>query len=141
MKRRLVAGLLAAISLMAAPAGPGHAADCPVESLSPLEVGKLIREAATCERALTIFQSCGMGATSDTVLSGLVTEKCEAVFDGKLSAGQRRAYARAERACGRKYAKETGSEYRSLESFCYAEAAARMAKAFAKAKSATPSRK
>jgi hypothetical protein len=57
-------------------------------------------------------------------------EKCEALFDGKLSAPQKSAYSRARHACERKYARESGTMYRSFEAFCLAQAAHRTARPF-----------
>ena len=76
---------------------------------------------------------------SDVILGCVVNEKCDAVFEGKLSAAQRRSYDRAQKACDSKYASETGSEYRSLTAFCSAAAAGRVAKQFSKA--AAPAKK
>lgn len=130
--------LIAIVPLLAMLAVPAIAAECPVESLSPSEVEKLIVAAPTCEQGLKIFEGCGMGGMSDVILGGVVIEKCEAVFEGKLSTAQKRSYDRAQKACDRKYARESGSEYRSLTAFCSAAAAGRMAKQFSKA--ATPAR-
>ena len=124
---------------LAAFAGPAKAADCPVVSMAPSEVEKRIVAAPTCEQGLKIFESCGMGGMSDVILGGVVIEKCEAVFEGKLSAARKRSYDRAQKVCDRKYARETGSEYRSLTAFCSAAVAGRMAKQFSKA--ATPAKK
>jgi hypothetical protein len=112
---------------------PAMAADCPVASMAPSEVEKLILAAPDCQGGLTIFESCGMGGTSDVIVGQVVIEKCEATFDGKLSVAQRRDYERTQRACDRKYARQTGTEYRSLTAFCLAAAAGRVAKQFAKA--------
>jgi hypothetical protein len=131
--------LLAIAHTFAVLSVPASAADCPVASMAPSEVEKLIAAAATCEQGLKIFESCGMGGMSDVTLGGVIIEKCEAVFEGKLSAAQRRSYDRAQKACDRKYARETGSEYRSLTAFCSAKAAGRMAKQFSK--TATPAKK
>lgn len=125
MCRRIVIAPL--VALLAAPA---IATECPVASMAPSEVEKLILAAPGCDEGLKIFESCGMGATSDVVLGELVVEKCEAIFEGKLSAAQRRNYDGAQGACERKYASETGSEYRSRTAFCRAAAAGRMAREF-----------
>ena len=129
-----IACLLAFLSV------PTFAADCPVESMAPSEVEKLIVAAPGCEQSLKIFQSCGMGASSDVRLGGVVTEKCEAAFEGRLSGAERRAYSRAQAICEKKYQRETGSMYRSFEAFCFAEAAARMAKQVARPTAAKPGR-
>ena len=128
-------------TVLAMLSAPAVAADCPVASMAPSEVEKLIVAAPSCEQGLKIFESCGMGGMSDVILGGVVIEKCEAVFEGKLSAAQRRSYDRAQKACDRKYAREAGSEYRSLTAFCSAAAAGRMAQQFSKASPAAPAKK
>ncbi len=134
MRRRI-----AVAPLVAMLATPAIATECPVASMAPSEVEKLILAAPGCDEALKIFESCGMGATSDLILGKFVVEKCEAIFEGKLSAAQRRNYERAQGACDGKYAGETGSEYRSLTAFCRAAAARRMAREFLNA--TTPAKK
>ncbi|MDQ8732233.1 hypothetical protein [Bradyrhizobium sp. LHD-71] len=136
MHRPLVAASLLVLSF-----APAVAEDCPVKSMAPAEVEKLILAAPSCEQGLKIFQSCGMGGTSDVIVGAVVVVKCEAVFEGKLSARQQRAYDRAQAACDKKYASESGSMYRSLTAFCSAEAAARMAKQVSKTVPATPAKK
>lgn len=126
-------------ALVAMPAAPAIAAECPVASRAPSEVEKLILAAPGCDEGLKIFESCGMGATSDVILGELVVEKCKAIFEGKLSAAQRRHYDGAQGACDRKYASETGSEYRSRTALCRAAAAGRMAREFLNA--TTPGKK
>ncbi len=125
--------------LVAMLATPAIATGCPVASMAPSEVERLILAAPDCDEALKIFESCGMGATSDVMLGRFVVEKCEAIFEGKLSAAQRRNYEGAQGACDGKYAGETGSEYRSLTAFCRAAAARRMAREFLNA--TTPAKK
>src|ERR1700752_444407 len=96
-------------TVLAMLSAPAVAADCPVASMAPSEVEKLIVAAPSCEQGLKIFESCGMGGMSYVILGGVVIEKCEAVFEGKLTAAQRRSYDRAQKACDRKYARETSS--------------------------------
>lgn len=111
-----------------------NADDCVVPSMAPNEVRQRIDAAPTCAQGLKIFQGCGWGSMADVVTAGHVIEKCEAVFEGKLSRSQKQSYDRAQKACDRKYARETGSEGRSLTAFCYAEASARVEQQFSKAK-------
>jgi hypothetical protein len=108
--------------------------DCVVASMNPTEVRQRIDAAPTCAQGLKIFQGCGWGSMADVVTADHVIQKCEAVFEGKLSRAQQRSYDRAQKACDRKYARETGSEGRSLTAFCYAEASARVEKQFSQAK-------
>jgi hypothetical protein len=125
MCRSIVVAPLAAML-----AAPAIATECPVTSMAPSEVEKLILAAPGCDEGLKIFERCGMGATSDVILGKLVVEKCEAVFEGKLSASQRRNYEGAQGACDSTYASETGSVYRSLTAFCRAAAAGHVAREF-----------
>jgi hypothetical protein len=124
---------VAAALLMLMPLTAG-ADDCVVASMAPSEVRQRIDDAPTCALALKIFQGCGWGSMADVVTAGHVISKCEAVFEDKLSRAHKRSYDRAQKACDRKYARETGSEGRSLTAFCYAEASARVEKQFSQAK-------
>jgi hypothetical protein len=108
--------------------------DCVVASMNPTEVRQRIDAAPTCAQGLKISQGCGWGSMADVVTADHVIQKCEAVFEGKLSRAQQRSYDRAQKACDRKYARETGSEGRSLTAFCHAEASARVEKQFSQAK-------
>jgi hypothetical protein len=135
--------VLVALAVLAF-AAPSHATaaelQCPIQPYTLEEVEKAIKRAPTCAASLKIFESCGAGASSDVGVGAIVTEKCEAVFAGKLSARQKKAYSRARKTCGTKYAEEDGTMYRSFEAFCYAKAAANMAKQFSKASRATPAK-
>ena len=103
---------------------------CPIESLDLAVIEKGIKDAPSCDAALSMFKTCSVGASGDVGLGAVVTEKCEAVFDGKLSAQQKSAYSRIRQACQTKYAKESGTMYRSFEAFCLAQAAHKTAKPF-----------
>jgi hypothetical protein len=103
---------------------------CPIESLDLAVIEKGIKDAPGCDAALSMFKTCSVGAGGDVGLGAAVTEKCEALFDGKLSAPQKSAYSRARHACERKYARESGTMYRSFEAFCLAQAAHRTARPF-----------
>jgi hypothetical protein len=95
--------------------------ECPVSDLD--EIQEAVRSAPSCERSLKLFELCGAGATSDNVLGGIVTEKCEADFIHKLSKSQKRAYEREQDRCVRKYRHQIGSMYISFSAFCVAEVA------------------
>ncbi len=114
--------------------------ECPVQSLAQDDIEKAINDAPTCDASLALFQRCGSAASGDVSLGSVVTGKCEAVFAGKLSAAQDRAYSRAKTVCGKKYEEEDGTMYRSFEAFCYAQAAHRMAKQFSLKVPATPAK-
>ena len=113
---------------------PARAADCPVEGA--VAVRAALDKAPTCDAAMTIFGSCGFGSMIDVTLGGIVIEKCEADFLPRLAASRRKAYGREQKACERKYARETGSLYRSEEAFCYAELARKYARRFGSEKAA-----
>lgn len=103
---------------------------CPIESLSIADIKQGISDAPTCDAALKMFQKCSVGTSGDIGIGAVVTEKCEALFDGKLSAQQKAAYSRAKQICETKYAKEDGTMYRSFEAFCRAQAAHKAATPF-----------
>jgi hypothetical protein len=114
---------------------PAWAADCPVEGVEAIEVA--LKKAPTCDAAMTIFGACGYGSSIDVQFGGIVIETCEAAFLPILSASRRKAYQRAQSACERKYARQSGSMYRSATSFCLAE----LAQKFAKTRKAAGNRK
>lgn len=103
---------------------------CPIESLNIADITKGISQAPTCDAALKMFQKCSVGTSGDVGIGEVVTQKCEALFEGKLSAQQKRAYSSAKRICDTKYAREDGTMYRSFEAFCRAQAAHRVAMPF-----------
>jgi hypothetical protein len=130
--------LLLSVTLLALPlaakAAPG-VEECPypgavVYDLDKVEQG--LRGAATCEAAVALFERCLMGATSDVVMGGIVIDKCEAAFPATLSRAQKRAYARAQDRCARKFRRHSGSLYRSLEAQCLAEVASAYARRWRK---------
>jgi hypothetical protein len=139
MKRSVIAAL--SILALCAPSLAGAAdLECPVGSLAFDQIEKAVQDAPSCDASLAIFRRCGAGASSDVALGGIVTGKCEAAFDGKLSAAQNRAYSRAKTVCGTKYEEEDGTMYRSFEAFCYAQAAHRMATQVSRKVPATPAK-
>jgi hypothetical protein len=117
--------LLSAFTLLIALA-PACAADCPVEGAEAIEAE--LKKAPGCDAAMTIFSSCGYGSTIDVQFGGIVIETCEAAFLPGLSPSRRKLYERGQKACERKYARESGSMYRSATSFCLAELAQKFAK-------------
>jgi hypothetical protein len=100
------------------------------------EIEKLLAEAPSCDRSMDLFKVCSYGAGGDTGLGTIVTEKCEGDFLAKLSRAERRAYNRRIRACDRKYARESGTMYRSFEAFCRASVAQRYARRAARGRPA-----
>jgi hypothetical protein len=85
---------------------------------------------------MDLFKACAFGAGGDTGLGAIVTEKCEGDFLARLSKAERRVYNGQIKACDRKYARETGTMYRSFEAFCRAGVAQRYARRAARAKPA-----
>ncbi len=119
------------MTLMTAP-GLSAAELCPAGDAEEIE--KLLVEAPSCDRSMDLFRACSYGAGGDTGLGAIVTEKCEGDFLAKLSRAERRAYNRQIRACNRKYARESGTMYRSFEAFCRARLAQNYARRVARTK-------
>jgi len=110
--------------------------ECAIEG-GPFAVDKVeaaLRDAPTCSRALQLFSHCGMGATSDVAMGGIITDKCEDEFLSRLSRPQRRQYQRDQNRCYRRYRNESGSMYRSAEAYCAAEVAERYARRYGNAR-------
>ena len=130
--------LLGAVLLLAPGVSPmgGQALaatqDCPIQGFDLDKIEEAARNAPTCDRSLELFRLCGSGATSDVQLGAAVTERCEGDFLARLSKAQRTEYRRAQARCARKYARESGTMYRSFEAYCGAEVARSFARRFAK---------
>ena len=112
-----------AVSAMLLLATPLCAKDCPVQEFGLEAREDAIRKASTCRRALEIMDACSYGASGDTGLGAAVRERCEPEFLPKLSKAQKRAYDREQRRCDRKYARQSGTMYRSFTAFCQAQSA------------------
>ena len=95
----------------------------------------MIRKAPTCDKAMGQFGDCAFGASGDTGLGQIVTEKCEGDFLKKLSAGQKRTYQREIKRCNDKYAKMEGSMYVAMAAGCRAELARTFSHKYSKARS------
>ena len=100
-----------------------QAKDCPVQDFGWEAREDAIRKASTCRQALEIMEACAYGASGDTGLGDAVRERCEPEFLPKLSKAQKRAYDREQKRCDRKYARQSGTMYRSLTAFCQAQSA------------------
>jgi hypothetical protein len=132
MRKLIVAAFLVALH------PPAFA--CPVEDLDPTTVRDLI-DAAPCQRGLKIFEDCAHGGTPDALTSEHVINKCEAVFARRLNSAERRSYNGAKSTCTRLYSRDVrkwGTETISLYAICNAEAAARTATLFSRARTAKP---
>jgi hypothetical protein len=115
---RAVAVVLLSAALLAA--GVARAEDCEHD----LEAeAKKMRAAKDCEAAYRTFDACLWGSTADVQRGALVREICEAGFVTRLKPDQTKAYQRKTGACEKKYAKQSGTMYRSMEAACAAKAA------------------
>ena len=103
---------------------------CPIQALDAETIAKGIKDAPTCDASLKLFERCNFGSGADTEFGEIVTQKCEALFEGKLSPQQQRTYTRAIKVCNTKYARESGTMYRAFEASCRAQAAHRVAAPF-----------
>jgi ABC-type sulfate transport system substrate-binding protein len=125
---RAVVALSASLVLVS----PGLAEDCPVSGYEQIE--KLLTGTQSCDRAMAVMVACSFGGSGDVGLGQIVTKKCEGIFLNKLSKSQRRSYDRKVGVCWHKYAKESGTMYRSMAAFCVAEVAQAYAARVRKAK-------
>jgi hypothetical protein len=117
--RRMVLALSA--TLFATPLQALKAKDCPVEEFALDAREDAIRNAPGCMQALEIMQACAYGAGGDTSLAAALRERCEPEFLPKLSKAQKKAYDREQKRCDDKYAKRSGTMYRSFTAFCQAQ--------------------
>jgi hypothetical protein len=95
--------------------------DC--SALDGQEIEALLAEAPSCDQSMALFRICAYGASGDVGLGAIVREKCEGDFLHKLSRAERRRYDRWISFCERRYARESGTMYRSFEAFCVASVA------------------
>ena len=114
-------------------ASPGRPQDC--QSLPQEGREEVLRKAPTCDKAMELFSDCAYGASGDISLGQIITEKCEATFLQKLSAGQKRSYDRGMKRCYDKYKNEDGTMYRAMTAGCQADLAQSYAHRFGKARS------
>jgi hypothetical protein len=121
------AGFVALLVLLLALAGAQDRAkgaskeECPTFDLAEQE--QLLTKVPSCNRAIKLFEICQRGSSGDLSLGEIVTKKCERDFLSKLSKSERGRYDGKLKACARKYAKESGTMYRSFEAFCGADVA------------------
>lgn len=113
--------LLVAAAMLGTLACPAAAAECPVSGVDATI--EAITQATSCDKAAEIYGLCTWGSSMDIQFADVAIKKCEADFLDKLDARQRRDYDRANMRCGRKYARESGTLYRSLEASCSVEVA------------------
>jgi uncharacterized protein YecT (DUF1311 family) len=77
-----------------------------------------LRATASCEAAHKLHDACSWGSSGDAGLSGVVIEKCEAVFLTRLTPAQKRNYQDRQQRCSDKYAREDGSLAIAEASLC-----------------------
>jgi hypothetical protein len=111
--------VLAAVALLGAVAA-ASAKDCPVGEATLEQREDVVRKAPTCRLALFLMEACAYGASGDVALGAVVTAKCEGDFLSRLGKRERQAYERKLGRCARKYRRESGTMFRSLEAFCRA---------------------
>ena len=122
--------MVLAVSAMLLIATPVRAKDCPVKEFSLDAREEAIRKAPSCKQALEIMEACAYGASGDTGLGGAVHERCEPEFLPRLSKSQKRAYDSEQKRCDAKYARQSGTMYRSFTAFCQAQSAVNYARRF-----------
>jgi hypothetical protein len=111
---------------------PAAAQDCLKLEFEAREA--LVRQAATCDKAMELFGGCAFGGSGDINLGQIVTEKCQADFLQKLSAGQRRAYELGIKRCNDEYKEEEGTLSRAIVAGCRANLAQSYAHKFGEAR-------
>ena len=113
--------LLPALATLLAFAQQIAAAECPVAGAEA--TSDAIEQASSCAKAAEIYNLCRWGSSMDIRFADAAIKKCEADFVSTLKPQQRRSYDRAKTRCGRKYARESGTLYRSFEASCSVELA------------------
>jgi|SRR5215471_10380709 len=113
--------LLPALATLLAFAQQIAAAECPVAGAEA--TSDAIEQAPSCAKAAEIYGLCRWGSSMDIQFADAAIKKCEADFVSTLKPQQRRNYDRAKTRCGRKYARESGTLYRSFEASCSVELA------------------
>ena len=111
-------------------AAPASAMDCPTSDLAYEAREQAVKDAPTCKAALDVMEACAFGATGDRGLATIVQQRCEPLFLPKLSKAQRRAYDREQGHCDEKYARKSGTMYRSASAFCQAQSTVNYAARF-----------
>lgn len=116
--------LSTAMPLLAITITTAFAAECPIRGDLDA-IAAMLRKAPSCDRAVQTFKDCEFGSSGDVALGEAVRERCEDGFLHALTRAQRAAYEQKQRDCDNKYAKDSGTMYRSFEAFCSAYEAQR----------------
>ena len=103
------------------------AAECPAASTD--DVLSALRNARSCRGAAQTYRACTRATTQDVEFAEVVVGKCESGFIARLKPKQRASYRRQMSRCERKYARQTGTMYRSFEASCRVNVALRFARA------------
>jgi len=77
-----------------------------------------VAAARSCEDAHEIYEACLWGSTADVQRGAMIRELCEKGFLGTLGAVQKKKYNRRIATCEKKYSREDGTMYRSMEAVC-----------------------
>ena len=111
---------------------PAAAEDC--QGLRQEEREAVIRKAPTCDKAMVAFGDCAFGASGDTGLGQIVTEKCQGDFLQKLGSWRKSGYERGIKRCNDKYARKDGTMYVAMAAYCRAELAQTYSRKYGKSK-------
>ena len=106
------------------------AAECP--AVSTEAVVSTLRNARSCRGAAQTYRACTRATTQDVEFAEVVVGKCESGFIARLKPKQRASYRRQMSRCERKYARQTGTMYRSFEASCRVNVALRFARALSR---------
>lgn len=104
-------------------AAPKDPKECPRPFSDREQITADLAAARSCTAAVDLFAACQGGASGDIEYGDIVVKRCERDFLGGLTPAKLRTYRDAHKQCGRKYAKQSGTMYRSFEAFCHAEVA------------------
>ena len=125
--------ILAASAILLAALPAAAAEDC--QGLRQEEREAVIRKAPTCDKAMVAFGDCAFGASGDTGLGQIVTEKCQGDFLQKLGSWRKSGYERGIKRCNDKYARKDGTMYVAMAAYCRAQLAQTYARKYGKSKS------
>jgi hypothetical protein len=113
---KLPVALLLVLGWAFVPRPASAEAKCPAGNAPIFEED--LRATPSCEAAHKLHDACSWGSSGDAGLSGVVIEKCEAVFLGGLSPAQKSNYQARQQRCSDKYAREDGSLAIAEASLC-----------------------
>ena len=91
-------------------------AECPVSGFEAIK--QAIGAAPTCVASADVYGECTYVTSGDIQFAAVAIEKCEGEFLGRLGVSARKTYARSKQRCEHKYARKSGTMYRSFEASC-----------------------